>query len=66
MIKEVLVTWRDEPTREFYTLVEINENWIADYSEVNDEGIFFYFTTEKEYQELLKTGTEEFTMREYI
>ena len=66
MIKEVLVTWRDEPTREFYTLVEINENWIADYSEVNDEGIFFYFTTEEEYQELLKTGTEEFTMREYI
>lgn len=65
MIKEVLVTWRDEPTREFYTLVEINENWIADYSEVNDEGIFFYFTTEEEYQELLKTGTEEFTMREY-
>ena len=65
MIKEVLVTWRDEPTREFYTLVEINENWITDYSEVNDEGIFFYFTTEKEYQELLKTGTEEFTMREY-
>ena len=66
MIKEVLVTWRDEPTREFYTLVEINENWIADYSEVNDEGIFFYFTTEEEYQEMLKTGTEEFTMREYI
>ena len=65
MIKEVLVTWRDEPTREFYTLVEINENWIADYSEVNDEGIFFYFTTEEEYQEMLKTGTEEFTMREY-
>ena len=65
MIKEVLVTWRDEPTREFYTLVEINENWITDYSEINDEGIFFYFTTEKEYQELLKTGTEEFTMREY-
>ena len=65
MIKEVLVTWRDEPTREFYTLVEINENWITDYSEVNDEGIFFYFTTEEEYQELLKTGTEEFTMREY-
>ena len=66
MIKEVLVTWHDEPTREFYTLVEINENWIADYSEVNDEGIFFYFTTEEEYQEMLKTGTEEFTMREYI
>lgn len=66
MIKEVLVTWHDEPTREFYTLVEINENWITDYSEVNDEGIFFYFTTEEEYQELLKTGTEEFTMREYI
>lgn len=66
MQKEVLVTWRDEPTREFYTLVEINENWITDYSEVNDEGIFFYFTTEEEYQELLKTGTEEFTMREYI
>ena len=65
MIKEVLVTWHDEPTREFYTLVEINENWIADYSEVNDEGIFFYFTTEEEYQEMLKTGTEEFTMREY-
>lgn len=65
MIKEVLVTWRDEPTREFYTLVEINENWITDYSEVNDEGIFFYFTNEEEYQELLKTGTEEFTMREY-
>ena len=65
MIKEVLVTWRDEPTREFYTLVEINENWITDYSEINDEGIFFYFTTEKEYQELLKTGTEEFTRREY-
>ena len=65
MIKEVLVTWHDEPTREFYTLVEINENWITDYSEVNDEGIFFYFTTEEEYQEMLKTGTEEFTMREY-
>ena len=65
MIKEVLVTWRDEPTREFYTLVEINGNWITDYSEVNDEGIFFYFTNEEEYQELLKTGTEEFTMREY-
>ena len=65
MIKEVLVTWHDEPTREFYTLVEINENWITDYSEVYDEGIFFYFTTEEEYQEMLKTGTEEFTMREY-
>jgi len=66
MIKEVLVTWKDEPNREFFTLVEINENWITDYSEVNDDGIFFYFTTEEEYQELLKTGTEEFTMREYV
>lgn len=65
MIKEVLVTWKDEPNREFYTLVEINENWLTDYSDVNDDGIFFYFSTEEEYQELLKTGTEEFTMREY-
>ncbi len=66
MIKEVLVTWKDEPNREFYTLVEINEDWLTDYSDVNDEGIFFYFSTEEEYQELLKTGTEEFTMREYV
>lgn len=66
MIKEVLVTWKDEPNREFYTLVEINEDWLTDYSDVNDDGIFFYFSTEEEYQELLKTGTEEFTMREYV
>lgn len=66
MEKEVLVTWRDEPENEFFTYVCISDNMITDYSEVNDDGVFYYFTTVEEYDEALKNGTEEFTMREYI
>lgn len=60
--KEVLVTWRDDPEREFYTLVAITDDKITDYSEGDDQ-IFFYFTTEEEFQNALVNGTEEFTMR---
>ena len=66
MEKEVLVTWRDEPENEFFTYVCISDNMITDYSEANDDGVFYYFTTVEEYDEALKNGTEEFTMREYI
>lgn len=66
MEKEVLVTWRDEPENEFFTYVCISDNMITDYSEVNDDGVFYYFNTVEEYDEALKNGTEEFTMREYI
>ena len=66
MEKEVIVTWRDEPENEFFTYVCISDNMITDYSEVNDDGVFYYFTTVEEYDEALKNGTEEFTMREYI
>jgi hypothetical protein len=61
--REVLVTWRDEPQREFYALVAISEDSITDYSEGDDE-IFFYFTTEEAYKEALANGEAEFTMRE--
>ena len=66
MEKEVLVTWRDEPEVEFFTYVCISDNMITDYSEVNDDGVFYYFSTVEEYDQALKNGTEEFTMREYI
>lgn len=66
MEKEVIVTWRDEPENEFFTYVCISDNMITDYSEVNDDGVFYYFNTVEEYDEALKNGTEEFTMREYI
>lgn len=62
--KEVLITWRDTPAREFPTLVVITDDKITDYSEVNDDGIFYYFTTEQEYKDALINGAEEFTMRE--
>ena len=66
MEKEVIVTWRDEPENEFFTYVCISDNMITDYSEVNDDGVFYYFNTVEEYDEALKNGTEEFTVREYI
>ena len=66
MEKEVIVTWRDEPENEFFTYVCISDNMITDYSEVNDDGVFYYFNTVEEYDEALKNGTDEFTMREYI
>ena len=58
MEKEVLVTWRDEPENEFFTYVCISDNMITDYSEVNDDCVFYYFTTVEEYDEALKNGTE--------
>ena len=63
MEKQVLVTWHDEPENEFLATVAINENWVDGEDDLN---IFFYFDSEEEYQQLLKTGTEEFTMREYV
>jgi len=59
--REVLVTWRDEPEIEFYTLVAITPAW----TELEaDEDVFFYFSDEDEYLEALKNGTDEFTIRE--
>ncbi len=66
MEKEVIVTWRDDPRDEFFTYVVISDNMITDYSEVNDDGVFYYFTTVQEYEDALANGTEEFTMREYV
>ena len=66
MEKEVLVTWRDDPQNEFFTYVGISDNMITDYSEVNDDGVFYYFSTVEEYEDALANGTEEFTMREYV
>jgi hypothetical protein len=65
MEKQVLVTWRDTPQEEFYTNVVISDNMITDYSEVNDDGVFYYFTTVQEYEDALANGTEEFTIKEY-
>ena len=59
MIKEVMVTWRDEPDVEYLALVAIEEQWVEG---EQDDGIFFYFNTQEEFEELLKTGTEEFFM----
>ena len=66
MEKEVLVTWRGDPRDEFFTYVVISDDMITDYSGVNDDGVFYYFATVEEYDQALKNGTEEFTMREYI
>ena len=60
--REVLITWHDEPDREFTTLVAIAPGW--SYFNKLDDQIFFYFDNEAEYKDMLKTGTEEFTMRE--
>jgi hypothetical protein len=65
MEKEVLVTWRDDPRDEFFTYVVISDDMITDYSEVNDDGVFYYFSTVEEYEDALENGTEEFTIREY-
>ncbi len=65
MDKEVLVTWRDDPRDEFFTYVVISDDMITDYSEVNDDGVFYYFSTVEEYEDALENGTEEFTIREY-
>lgn len=62
-IKEVSITWRDEPNRTFYTLVAITEDKITDYSEADDD-IFYYFTDETEYKDTLTNGTDEFIMEE--
>ena len=66
MEKEVLVTWRDDPRDEFFTYVVISDDLITDYSEVNDDGVFYYFSTVEEYEDALANGTEEFTIREYV
>lgn len=60
--REVLITWRDEPEREFFTLVAIAPGW--SYFDKLDEQIFFYFETEQEFREALANGEHEFTMRE--
>lgn len=61
MEREVLVTWRDEPEREFFARVHIDQKW----NELEDElDIFFFFSSEEEYQDALTNGTEEFTMKE--
>ena len=65
MEKEVLVTWRDDPRDEFFTYVVISDDMITDYSEVNDDGVFYCFNTVEEYEDALANGTEEFTIREY-
>jgi hypothetical protein len=63
MEKQVLITWRDTPEYgEMFTYVAIDPNWV---DKEDDDGIFFYFDNEEEYQDALINGTEEFTMREY-
>lgn len=61
MQREVLVTWLDEPDKEFYAVVSVDEQW----NELEDDpDVFFYFASEAEYQEALTNGAEEFTMKE--
>lgn len=59
--KEVLVTWHDEPEREFFTYVAIAPGW-SYYNKLDDQ-IFFYFENEQELNDVLVNGTDEFTMR---
>lgn len=63
VLKNVVITWRDETEEEpQHVLVSVDEQWNS--IDEEDDGIFFYFASEEEYQDALKNGTEEFTMVE--
>ena len=58
--KDVAINFRDDLESDIYTTVIIDGLDVAE----NDENIFYYFSDEKEYQDALKNGTHEFTMKE--
>jgi hypothetical protein len=45
--KEVLIRWHDEPETEYLSTICIGESWTE---EEDDQNIFFYFSTEKEFE----------------
>lgn len=62
ILKNVVISWRDQPETPEPTLVSIDEMWNS--FDEEDDSIAWYFASEDEYKEALKNGTEEFTMVE--
>lgn len=60
--REVIVSWRDEPDNYFAATVAVDDEWNPVDDE--DDGVFFWFASEFDYQECLLNGEADFTMEE--
>ena len=58
--RQVLVEWKDEPGVHYTTMVSIDEDWND--LEEDDDGIFFYFANEAQFEEA-KQDKDEFEFR---
>lgn len=61
--REVLISWRDNPDDCFLVTVGVDGAWNS--LDEEDDDVFFWFASEREYQECLVNGEEEFTMKDY-
>lgn len=59
--RDVFIRWRDEVNAQQVT-VAVDGEWNP--IDSDDDGVFFWFASEAEYQECLKNGEDEFVMFE--
>lgn len=59
--RDVFIRWRDEVNAQQVT-VAVDGEWNP--IDGDDDGVFFWFASEAEYQECLKNGEAEFVMFE--
>lgn len=58
--RDVLVQWHDEPDEPFVTTVSVDEVWNGI---DEDDGIFFYFANENEFQQATQSGDNGYEFR---
>lgn len=52
--RQVLIEWHDEPDVKYLTTVAVDEEWTS--LDEDDDGVFFYFSSEAEFEEAKKLG----------
>lgn len=59
--KDVTIKWHDEPEVDYLVTVSIDEEWNG--LDEEDEDIFFYFTSEQEFEEAKQIGENGYEFR---
>jgi hypothetical protein len=60
--RDVVIEWHDEPGVYYATTVAIDGEWNSLYEE-EDDGIFFYFSKESEFEEAKQDGDNGYEFR---